>query len=74
MILGHGNAEVSAAVKTQLDQGTMALGSVQAECGGVGRILCERVPSLEQVRFTCTGSEAVMKSIRAARAWDRRTR
>jgi len=69
MILGHGNAMVSAAVKEQLDQGTMALGAFKQNVVEWAGILCDRIASLEQVRFTCTGSEAVMMAIRAARAW-----
>lgn len=69
MILGHGNAAVSAAVKAQLDQGTMALGAFKKNVVEWAAILCDRIASVEQVRFTCTGSEAVMMAIRAARAW-----
>lgn len=69
MILGHGNPAVNAAVKEQLDQGTMALGAFKQNVVEWAGILCDRIASLEQVRFTCTGSEAVMMAIRAARAW-----
>lgn len=69
MILGHGNPAVKDAIKEQLDQGTIALGSFKKNVVEWAQILCERVESLDQVRFTCTGSEAVMMAIRAARAW-----
>lgn len=69
MILGHGNATVAAAVKEQLDQGTMALGAFKQNVVEWAETLCERVASVERIRFTCTGSEAVMMAIRAARAW-----
>src|SRR5258706_209795 len=32
-------------------------------------LLCERLPSAERVRFTNSGSEAVMMAIKGARAW-----
>jgi glutamate-1-semialdehyde 2,1-aminomutase len=68
MILGHGNAGVNAAIKEQLDQGTLALGAFKKNVVTWAQILCERVESVEQVRFTCTGTESVMMAIRAARA------
>jgi glutamate-1-semialdehyde 2,1-aminomutase len=36
------------------------------------RLLCERYPSVERVRFCCSGSEAVMFGCRAARAYSGR--
>jgi len=68
MILGHGNADVKAAIKEQLDEGTIALGAFKKNVVTWAQILCERVESVDQVRFTCTGTEAVMMAIRAARA------
>jgi len=68
MILGHGNPGVKAAVKEQLDQGTMALGAFKEIVVRWAEILCQRVESVENVRFTNTGTEAVMMAIRAARA------
>jgi glutamate-1-semialdehyde 2,1-aminomutase len=69
MILGHGNPGVKAAIREQLDAGTIALGAFKKNVVEWAKILCERVESVDQVRFTCTGTEAVMLSIRAARAW-----
>ena len=68
MILGHGNPQVKAAIIEQLDQGTVALGSFKRNVVEWAEILCNRVESVEQIRFTCTGTEAVMMSLRAARA------
>ncbi len=68
MILGHGNAGVKTAIQEQLDQGTVALGAFKKNVVTWAQILCERVESVDQVRFTCTGTEAVMMALRAARA------
>lgn len=68
MILGHGNPDVKAAVKQQLDEGTMALGAFKKLIVEWAQILCDRVESVDQVRFTCTGTESVMMALRAARA------
>jgi glutamate-1-semialdehyde 2,1-aminomutase len=35
----------------------------------LAELLCERIPSLEQMRFTNSGSEAVMMAVKAARAY-----
>ena len=69
MVLGHGNPGVKAAMKEQLDQGTTALGAFKKTIVEWAQILCDRVESVDQVRFTCTGTEAVMMALRAARAW-----
>ncbi len=69
MILGHGNPGVKAAIVEQLEQGTIALGAFKKNVVEWAEILCARVESVDQVRFTCTGTEAVMMAIRAARAW-----
>jgi len=68
MILGHGNEGVKAAVRQQLDEGTMALGAFKRNVVTWAQMLCERVESVDQVRFTCTGTESVMMALRAARA------
>ena len=39
----------------------------------LARLLCERVPSVEMVRFTNSGTEATLNAIRAARALTGRT-
>lgn len=74
MFLGHGNAEVKEAVKQQLDEGTTALGAFKRNVVEWAQILCDRVESVDQVRFTCTGTESVMMSLRAARAWTGRNK
>jgi len=69
MFLGHGNPGVKEAVKQQLDEGTTALGAFKRNVVEWAQILCDRVASVDQVRFTCTGTEAVMMSLRASRAF-----
>lgn len=71
LILGYGHPQVLDAVQRQLEKGT-AFPGVTAPQVRLAKLLCERVPSLEQVRFTNSGTEAVMNAIRAARAFTRR--
>ncbi|MDE2939058.1 MAG: aspartate aminotransferase family protein [Chloroflexota bacterium] len=73
MILGHGPAPVVDAVRRQLDRGFgyNAPNERQVE---LARILCERIPSFDLVRFTNSGTEATLNTLRAARAFTGRTR
>ena len=68
LILGHRPPEVVAAVAEQLEHGL----SFPAPSPSVVRwaeLMCERVPSLDKVRFVNTGTEATLNAIRAARAF-----
>jgi glutamate-1-semialdehyde 2,1-aminomutase len=68
MILGHGPAAVMGAVKEQLDLG-VAYNAPNEHQIRLAKILCERVPSFDLVRFTNSGTEATLNTIRAARAF-----
>ena len=68
MILGHGPAPVLDAVRGQLDLG-LAYNSPNRHQVDLARILCRRIPSFQQVRFTNSGTEATLNTIRAARAF-----
>lgn len=68
LIHGHANPEVEAVVIEAMRRGTVFAGTTEAELG-LAKLLCERLPSVERVRFTNSGSEAVMMAIKAARAY-----
>ncbi len=67
-VLVHGYMEpaVVAAIRRQLDQGTSFPGPTDIQLR-FARHLVERIGSLQRVRFTNSGTEAVMMAIRAAR-------
>ena len=68
LILGHRPPEVISAVAEQINHGL----SFPAPSPAVvkwAELLCERVPSLNKVRFVNTGTEATLNAIRAARAF-----
>lgn len=68
MIMGHANPIVVEAIAEQAGLGTGFVGpNERAVC--LARILCERVPSLDKVRFVNSGTEATLNTIRAARAF-----
>jgi glutamate-1-semialdehyde 2,1-aminomutase len=66
MVAGHGHPAVLAAVREQLARGVALGGPTDAEWE-LAEELCARVPSLERVRFTTSGSEATLHAVRLAR-------
>jgi glutamate-1-semialdehyde 2,1-aminomutase len=73
LIHGYGHPKVLDAVERQLRKGTCFPGSSEPQLH-LAQLLCERIPSLERVRFTNSGTEAAMNAIRAARAFTGRNR
>lgn len=68
MAIGHSHPAVVAAVVDQAKRGTAWAGASACEAELAGEI-ARRVPSIEQVRFTASGTEATMMAVRAARAF-----
>jgi glutamate-1-semialdehyde 2,1-aminomutase len=68
MILGHAHPKVVEAIRKQAARGTAfaAANPIEVE---LATLLCERVPSLELVRFCNSGTEATMFAMRLARAF-----
>ncbi len=73
MILGHGPAPVLNAARAQMELG-LAYNSPNRHQVELARLLCARIPSFEQVRFTNSGTEATLNTIRAARAFTGRSK
>lgn len=65
---GHADPDITAAVIEQLQYGTAFAMPTEPEVA-LAELLAERIPSVEQVRFTNSGSEAVMMAVKAARAF-----
>lgn len=68
MILGHAHPKVVEAIQKQAAKGTgfAAANPVEVQ---LATLLCERVPSLDMVRFCNSGTEATMFAMRLARAF-----
>jgi glutamate-1-semialdehyde 2,1-aminomutase len=73
LIHGHGNQQIAAAVREQLLEGT-AFGLPTPWEIGLAELLSNRVETVERVRFTNSGSEAVMMAVKVARAFTGRSR
>ncbi len=68
MILGHAHPNIVEAIRHQAARGTAfaAANPVEVE---LATLLCERVPSIDAVRFCNSGTEATMFAMRLARAF-----
>ncbi|WP_245261251.1 MULTISPECIES: aspartate aminotransferase family protein [unclassified Mesorhizobium] len=73
MIHGYGHPDVTAAVMDQLPHGTAFGAPTESELD-LAELLVERLPSVEQIRFANSGTEAVMMAIKAARAFTERSK
>jgi glutamate-1-semialdehyde 2,1-aminomutase len=71
LILGHAHPDVVAAVEDQVRRGSAFAAPTEVEIE-LAEEIRRRLPSLERVRFTNSGTEATMFAIRAARAFTRR--
>ena len=67
-VLGHSNDQVVEAVSEQATDG-LSYSTPHESQVRLAQALCERVPSVEKVRFTNSGTEGTLNAIRAARAF-----
>ena len=73
LILGHSPQPVVDAVTSQLQKGVVYNAPNRHQVT-LAKLLCERVPSFDLVRFTNSGTEATLNTIRAARAFTGKNR
>jgi glutamate-1-semialdehyde 2,1-aminomutase len=71
MFIGHADPEVTAAVQAQLPLGTTFFANNRHGIA-LAEAICEAVPCADQVRFVCSGTEADLYAMRAARAFRKR--
>ena len=68
LILGHAHPDVVAAVEAQVRRGSAFAAPTETEVE-LAEEIRRRVPSIERLRFTSSGTEATMFAMRAARAF-----
>src|SRR5262245_10558327 len=73
LIHGHGHPAIVAAITDQLARGTAWSEPGEAEVD-LARLMIDRVPSLERIRFSNSGTEAVMFAIKLAREFTGRSK
>jgi len=70
-VLGHNHPAVVSAVQQQIARG-IALGAPTGIETELAKLLCQRVASVERVRFTNSGTEATLHAIRLARGFSKK--
>jgi glutamate-1-semialdehyde 2,1-aminomutase len=70
---GHCHPTIVAAVTEQLGR-LAAIGMATEPEIQLAELICDRVASVEQIRFTNTGTEATLHAVRASRAYTGRTK
>jgi len=73
IILGHAPAAVNEAIRRAAENGALYGTPTELEIE-FAKLLKKAIPSLNKVRFTNSGTEAVMTTIRVARAYTGRTK
>ena len=68
LILGHAYPELVRAVKNAVEKGTTYGAPTKLETT-LAKLIIDSIPSIEKVRFVNSGTEAVMSTIRLARAY-----
>ena len=68
MILGHADPDVVLAVQTTVENG-LSFGAPTVAETAMAELICEAMPSIEQVRMVNSGTEATMSAIRLARGF-----
>jgi glutamate-1-semialdehyde 2,1-aminomutase len=71
-LFGHSETRILDAVKAAMDRG-INLASVGENEGKLAALICGRFPSVEQVRFTNSGTEANIMALAGARGFTKRT-
>jgi glutamate-1-semialdehyde 2,1-aminomutase len=68
LILGHAHPDVVEALQEQAALGTAFSGPTESQIR-LAKVLCDRIPSVDTLRFVNSGTEGTMLAIRAARAF-----
>lgn len=73
MILGHGHPDVVQAVREQAGM-ALSLGTPTEQETELAQLICQLIPSVDQIRMVNSGTEAAMSAIRLARGYTGRDR
>lgn len=73
LILGHTDEEVVEAIKQQAEKGS-SFGAPTAVENELAKLVIDRVPSIEMIRFVSSGTEATLAALRLARGYTNRNK
>ena len=68
IVHGHGDPDVAAAVQKGISKGSQYSTPTQGQYK-LAKLLCERIPGFDRVRFVNSGTEATLFALRTARAF-----
>lgn len=68
LLHGHADKDITKAIREQAKEGTAHAAPMEVQYE-LAKIICERTPSVESLRFCNSGTEATMFAIRAARVY-----
>jgi len=68
LVLGHANRNVVLNAKKMVERGA-SFGTTTRDEIEMAKLVCDRVPSIERIRFVNSGTEATMSAIRLARGY-----
>jgi len=68
LILGHGDPDIADVISDQARRGAAFSGPTSAQIR-LAKILTDRIPSVDSIRFTNSGTEGTMMAVRAARQY-----
>ena len=71
-LYGHNNPVIAKAIHTALDEG-VTLGGPNMMEAKLARLMCERFPAVERLRFCNSGTESNILALSAARAFSERS-
>ncbi len=71
IVHGHGDADIVKAVQEGITKGSQYSTPTDGQYK-LAKLLCERIPSFDRIRFVNSGTEATMFALRAARAYTNR--
>jgi glutamate-1-semialdehyde 2,1-aminomutase len=71
LIFGHARREIVAAARRALERGSTFGAATEGEVA-LAETIREAIPSMERLRLTSSGTEAVMSAVRVARAFTKR--
>ena len=73
LILGHAPPEIVSTLTRQIKLGTVYSAPTDGQAK-LAEILVNRIPSIQKIRFTNSGTEATMMSLMAARSYTKKTK
>jgi glutamate-1-semialdehyde 2,1-aminomutase len=73
LVLGHANPDIVKALADQINEGTVYSVPTDSQTK-LADILVDRIPSMDKVRFTNSGTEATMMAIMASRSFTKKTK